>query len=115
MESESTSPSSRKILVIASSVAVIILVLAGGMFILTNIKNAKQEEVQTVDVKKVYTKEEKLQVLTDLAKSAPNESTSQEDRLKTLQTLTNKTASTTASSTEDKLLILQSLAASSKQ
>ncbi|MBI5400598.1 MAG: hypothetical protein HZB12_00565 [Candidatus Yonathbacteria bacterium] len=119
METEEITPSgSKKFFKIVLGVFGVIVVLLTIAFILTKMKNAREAEVLTATpiVQKVYTQEDKLQILKDLASSTPKDtSTQQAEKLKVLKTLAKQAPKESASSTAEKLRILQELAGKQTQ
>lgn len=75
-----------------------------------------QKDILPGAEKNVYTQEEKLKILADLASATPKDTVKQqEEKMKILQNIAKQTPISTASSTEEKLRVLQALAANAGQ
>lgn len=118
MDTEETTPSKgKKFLKIALGVFIVLAVLLSTAFVLTAQKNARQAEVRTTaPTQKALTKEEKLQILHDLALQIPKDTPAQQaEKLRILHDLAKKAPADTASVVAEKLRVLHALASSTNQ
>ncbi|MBI5077882.1 MAG: hypothetical protein HZB11_00745 [Candidatus Yonathbacteria bacterium] len=114
MEPENTISleSKKKFLTIA---LIAVLAIAAVVFIKKWYASETAEVKTAPAAKKVYTQEEKMKILTDMAQTIPKDTTSQVEKMRILSNIAKRAPAATATSTAEKLKILQSLAANAGQ
>ncbi|MEK7148385.1 MAG: hypothetical protein AAB770_00540 [Patescibacteria group bacterium] len=108
MDTEETTQSGggKKFLTIA---LVAVLVVAGVLFVKK--WYTPQTEVKTAIIeKRVYTHEERMKILTDLAQAIPKDTTSQVEKMRILSAIAKRAPADTVTTTAEKLKILEALA-----
>jgi len=93
------------------------MVLAGGaLFFIKNQSRQQGEGAPLPIIKKDFTSEEKMKILSELTASIPAQVTStQKEKMRILESIAKKIPVSTASSTAEKMKILQALASSTGQ
>lgn len=111
-----TAPAGNKKKLFLVAVVIILAVVGAALGYLFMQKDTPEQAVPVVAEKKVFTQEEKLKILAELASSTPKDTPAQTaEKLRTLQELAKKTPKDTPEQTAEKLRILQALASSTKQ
>ncbi|MBI5798873.1 MAG: hypothetical protein HZB10_03000 [Candidatus Yonathbacteria bacterium] len=104
----------KKFLIISLVAVLIIAVVIGYLFIPKDTLWPTAETTTVVQEKKIYTQDEKMRILANLAESAPKDTLSQDEKLRILQNLSKKAPTDTLSDAE-KLRKLRALEASINQ
>jgi hypothetical protein len=106
-EETTSSESKKKFLTIA---LVAVLVVATVLFVKKWYMPQTDEVKTSIVAKRVYTQEERMKILSDLAQAIPKDTTSQVEKMRILSNIAKRAPADTATSTAEKLKILQVLA-----
>ncbi len=109
MDTEETTQSGggKKFLTIA---LVAVLVVAGVLFVKKWYTPQAVGVKTAIIAKRVYTHEERMKILTDLAQAIPKDTTSQVEKMRILSAIAKRAPADTVTTTAEKLKILEALA-----